>query len=52
MLEYLESDMPSELAFYNDATLIAAASLIRRFRDLSAALIATLRYALRVIVQR
>jgi len=41
ILTFVDGEVPSELAFHDDATLRRAASLIRRFHDLSAELVAT-----------
>lgn len=38
---FIDGEVPSELSHYDDETLRAAASLIRRFHDLSAELVAT-----------
>jgi aminoglycoside phosphotransferase (APT) family kinase protein len=40
VLAFIDGEVPTELAYHDDETLRAAASLIRRFHDLSAELVA------------
>lgn len=41
VLAFIDGEVPVDLTFHNDETLCRAASLIRRFHDLSAELVAT-----------
>jgi aminoglycoside phosphotransferase (APT) family kinase protein len=41
ILAFIDGEVPTELTYHDDGTLRAAASLIRRFHDLSAELVAT-----------
>jgi aminoglycoside phosphotransferase (APT) family kinase protein len=41
MLAFIDGEVPTDLGFHDDETLCKAASLIRRFHDLSADLVAT-----------
>lgn len=49
ILAFVDGDVPTELTYHDDDTLRAAASLIRRFHDLSAELVAAQAVGIEVI---